>query len=69
MSKETVTRTLSDISNKNPETFMNSVNSVEVFVQKINCLIEEDPTKLKRLFSHSIKGTQFKTDEAAQKFV
>lgn len=63
MSKETVTRTLSDISNKNPETFMNSVNSVEVFVQKINCLIEEDPTKLKRLFSHSIKGTQFKTDQ------
>lgn len=63
MSKETVTRTLSDISNKNPGTFMNSVNSVEIFAKKINCLIGEDPAKLKRLFSHSIKGTQFKTDQ------
>lgn len=63
MSKETVTKTLSDISNKNPDIFLQSVNSVEAFAQKVDCLIDRNPHKLKLLFSHSRKGTQFKTDQ------
>ena len=62
-SKETVTNTLSELSNRNPTLFISSVNSVEVFAEKISTLIDENPTKLKELFSHSRKGTQHKTDQ------
>ena len=43
--------------------FLASVNSVEEFAEKINCLIDHNPEKLKELFSHSRKGTQHKTDQ------
>lgn len=62
-SKETVTSTLSEASNKNPSLFLTSVNSVEEFAEKIDCLIDHNPEKLKELFSHSRKGTQHKTDQ------
>lgn len=62
-SKETVTSTLSEVSNKNPTLFLASVNSVETFAEKISYLIDHNPAKLKELFSHSRKGTQHKTDQ------
>ena len=62
-SKETVTSTLSELSNKNPALFISSVDTVELFAEKIGCLIDHDSTKLKELFSHSRKGTQYKTDQ------
>ena len=62
-SKENVTSTLSEASNKTPTLFLASVNSVEEFAEKINCLIDHNPEKLKELFSHSRKGTQHKTDQ------
>ena len=62
-SKETVTNTLSELSNKNPALFIPSVNSVETFAQKVYLLIDQKPARLKELFSHSRKGTQHKTDQ------
>lgn len=62
-SKETVTNTLSELSNRNPALFIPSVNSVETFAQKVYLLIDQKPTRLKELFSHSRKGTQHKTDQ------
>lgn len=62
-SKETVTNTLSELSNKNPTLFIPSVESVEKFAQKVYLLIDQKPAKLKELFSHSRKGTQHKTDQ------
>lgn len=63
MSKDTVTKTLSDLSNKDPSTFVESVNTVEIFAQNVSCLIDNNPEDLKVLFSHLRKGTQFKTDQ------
>lgn len=63
ITKESVTNTLSDASSKNPELFVSSVSSVEEFAEKINLLIDQNPAKLKELFSHSRKGTQHKTDQ------
>lgn len=62
-SKETVTNTLSELSNKNPALFIPSVNSVETFAQKVYLLIDQKPARLKELFSHSRKGMQHKTDQ------
>ena len=63
MSKENVTRVLTEISNKNPQKFLESVDSVETFVSKIYLLINNDINNLGKLFAHSKKGTQFKTDQ------
>ena len=62
-SKETVTSTLSDVSNKNKEAFISAIATVEEFAKKVECLIDDNPVKLKELFSHSRKGTQYKTDQ------
>ena len=63
MSKDNVTKTLSDLSNSNPEIFIKSVQNVEKFVEKILKIIENDTNKLRELFNHSRKGTQYKTDQ------
>ena len=63
MSKENVTRVLTDISNNNPHKFLQSVDSVDDFVSKINILINYDTNNLGRLFAHTKKGNQFKTDQ------
>lgn len=63
MSKENVTRILTEVSNNNPQKFLESVNSVEAFVSKIYLLIDNDTNNLGKLFAHTKKGTQFKTDQ------
>ena len=63
MSKDNVTKTLSELSNSNPKAFVNALENVELFVSKILILIENDPTKLRDLFNHSKKGIQYKTDQ------
>ena len=63
MSKENVTRILTEISNNSPQKFLYSVNSVETFVTKIYLLINNNINNLGKLFSHSQKGNQFKTDQ------
>lgn len=63
MSKETVTKTLSDVSNTNSDAFIRSVTSVEDFAHKVKLLTEYDPKKFQMLFAHSRKGTQYKTDQ------
>lgn len=63
MSKENVTRILTEVSNNSPQKFLESVNSVEAFVSKIYLLIDNDTNNLGKLFAHTKKGTQFKTDQ------
>lgn len=63
MSKENVTRILTEVSNNSPQKFLESVNSVEAFVSKIYLLINNDTNNLGKLFAHTKKGTQFKTDQ------
>ncbi len=63
MSKDNVTKTLSELSNKNPENFVKALTDVEIFIQKILLLIGNDYSKIRDLFNHSRKGTQYKTDQ------
>lgn len=63
MSKDNVTKTLSELSNANPKVFVKALENVELFVNKILILIEDDPEKLRELFNHSKKGVQYKTDQ------
>lgn len=63
MSKDNVTRTLSDLSNNNPRIFLKSLENVEIFIQKILILIENDSEQLKALFNHVQKGSKYKTDQ------
>lgn len=63
MSKDNVTKTLSELSNTNPKIFVKALENVELFVRKILILIEDDSEKLRELFNHSKKGVQYKTDQ------
>lgn len=63
MSKDNVTKTLSDLSNSNPKVFVKALENVEIFVDKILMLIENNPEQLRALFNHSNKGIQYKTDQ------
>ena len=63
MSKDSMTKTLSNVSNKNPQQFVSSVRKVDIFAQKILLLVNNDTTKLNYLFAHKRKGTQIKTDQ------
>lgn len=63
MSKDNVTKTLSDLSNSNPKVFVEALEHVEVFVEKILMLIDNNPERLRALFNHSKKGIQYKTDQ------
>lgn len=63
MSKDNVTKTLSDLSNNNPEAFLKALENVEVFINKILILIENDSEQLRALFNHLRKGIQYKTDQ------
>lgn len=63
MSKDNVTKTLSELSNKSPEIFVKALLNVEIFIQKITLLIEGDYSRIRELFNHSRKGTQYKTDQ------
>lgn len=63
MSKDNVTKTLSELSNKNPEDFVKSLENIDDFITKILLLIEDDDRRIRDLFNHSRKGTQYKTDQ------
>lgn len=63
MSKDNVTKTLSELSNTNPKAFVDALENVELFVNKILILVENDPEKLRELFNHFKKGVQYKTDQ------
>ena len=63
MSKDNVTKTLSELSNKNPEDFVISLGNIEGFIKKIQVLIDNDGSRIRDLFNHSRKGTQYKTDQ------
>ena len=63
MSKDNVTKTLSDLSNSNPKVFVKTLENVEIIVDKILMLIENNPEQLRALFNHSKKGIQYKTDQ------
>ena len=63
MSKDNVTKTLSELSNNNPRIFVEALENVELFVNKILILIENNYEQLRELFNHSKKGIQYKTDQ------
>lgn len=63
MSKDNVTKKLSELSKNNPKPFIDALENVEVFVRKILILIDENPEKLRNLFNHSKKGVQYKTNQ------
>ena len=63
MSKENVTKILTEISNGNTIHFIRSIDSVESFILKIFALINNDTNSLGKLFAHNKKGNQFKTDQ------
>ena len=63
MSKDNVTKVLSELSNNNPRVFLKALENVEEFIHKILILIENDFDKLGALFNHYRKGTQYKTDQ------
>ena len=63
MSKDNVTKTLSDISNNNPKVFVEALEHVEVFIEKLLMLTKNNPEQLRALFNHPKKGIQYKTDQ------
>lgn len=63
MNKDNVTKTLEDISNGNPQHFIQSVGNIELFINKIIRLIDTNYETLRKLFAHSRKGTLYKTDQ------
>ena len=62
-SKEQMTKVLSDASQEEPDVFLQSVESVEIFVEKVLNLLEQNVKKLRDLMNHSKKGTGYKTDQ------
>jgi hypothetical protein len=63
MSKDLVTKVLSDVSSHDPSVFFSSIHTTEDFVIKISKLTDNNPQKLRHLFAHSRKGSQFKADQ------
>lgn len=63
MNKNQVTKLLGDVSDKNSDEFFKSIDSVEIFSKKIIILIDSNSDKLRLLFQHTKKGTQYKTDQ------
>lgn len=63
MSKDNVTKTLSDLSINSPKLFISALDNVELFIEKILLLIDNDTDKMRDLFNHSRKGTLYKTDQ------
>ena len=62
MSKDNVTKTLSNVSNNNPGEFLKAINNVNVYIEKIKLLTDDNSENLRKLLSHNKKGVQYKTD-------
>ena len=58
-----MTKVLSDVSSHDPSVFLSSIRLTEDFAKKISKLTDNDSQKLRHLFAHSRKGTQFKADQ------
>ena len=58
-----MTKQLNEISQNSAEQFLNSLDSVENFANKILLLTDGNKDKMKLLVNHSRKGTAFKTDQ------
>lgn len=63
MSKESVTKTLSAVSNNNTSDFISSIESVENFISKIYEILDNDLSMLPNLFAYNRKGKGYKTDQ------
>lgn len=63
MSKDNVTKTLSNVSNNNPGEFLKAINNVNVYIEKIKLLTDDNSENLRKLLSHNKKGVQYKTDQ------
>lgn len=61
--KSQMTKQLYEISLNSTDEFLNSLENVQVFAEKILLLTENDNEKFKELVNHSRKGTKFKTDQ------
>lgn len=61
--KSKMTKQLYEISLNSTDEFLNSLENVRVFAEKILLLTENDNEKFKELVNHSRKGTKFKTDQ------
>ena len=62
-SKSQMTKQLNEISQNSPEKFLDSLDHVETFANKILLLTDGNKDKMKSLVNHSRKGTAFKTDQ------
>ena len=61
--KESVTKLLSDASNTNSSAFISSISNIENFAKKIGLLVDNNISSMPTIFSHKIKGVQYKTDQ------
>lgn len=61
--KESVTKLLSEASNTNSVAFINSISSIENFAKKIMLLVDNNASSMPTIFSHKIRGVQYKTDQ------
>lgn len=61
--KADITKVLSDVTNKDVETFSKSVEKVLDFICKINVLIQGDSSFLNTIFAHKAKNNQSRTDQ------
>ena len=61
--KSNVTKTLSNISMIGTDQFLQSVDNVELFSEKVNILIGDGKKSVKQLFNHKRKTSSFKTDQ------
>ena len=64
MSKENVTRILSEVSNNDANVFLKSVKEVRLFAKKVHVLLGGASSEINNLFAHRRKGTQCKTDQS-----
>lgn len=62
-SKDQVTRLLSDVSKNDRNGFLQSVENVDLFAQKVIMIINNDTSRIRNLLSHLRKGTNYKTDQ------
>lgn len=61
--KDTITKTLSTVSNESSEGFIESLENVRSFAEKVLCLTENSTRSIKSLFSHVRKTSSYKTDQ------
>jgi len=61
--KADITKVLSDVTNKDVDTFSKSVEKVTAFIDKINVLTQGESSFLNTIFAHKAKNNQSRTDQ------